>query len=216
MRPRRKQKMKWSPELAYAVGLIATDGSLSVDGHHIILVSKDIQLLKTFKEILNLKNQIGTKKSGYTGKKNCHYIQFGDVIFYKWLQEIGLTTNKTKTIKELKIPDEYFFDFLRGLLDGDGGCYGYWDKRWESSFMFYIYLYSGSSHFLEWIRDVLKRLLNIRGAFSHEEAVWKLKYAKSESKLLFSKMYYKENLPYLKRKYIKLRSLLNIDSRETN
>src|SRR4030043_1342949 len=138
MRPRRKQKIKWSPELAYAVGLITTDGSLSIDGYHIILVSKDIQLLKTFKKILGLKNKIGNRKSGYTGKKNCYHVQFGDIVFYKWLQTIGLTPNKTKTIGALRIPNRYFFDFLRGHFDGDGTCYSYWDPRWKSSFMFYI------------------------------------------------------------------------------
>ena len=43
-------------------------------------------------------------------------IQFGDVVFYQWLLSLGLTPNKSKTIGPLKIPYEYFFDFLRGFL----------------------------------------------------------------------------------------------------
>lgn len=48
----------WSPELAYATGLIATDGSLSSDNRHVSLTSSDIQLLNTFRTCLNLKNKI--------------------------------------------------------------------------------------------------------------------------------------------------------------
>lgn len=124
MKPR-KREIKWTPELAYVVGLITTDGNLSSDKRHIVFVSKDIQLIELSKKILGLKNKIGVKKSGYTGEKSCYYIQFGDVVFYKWLQKIGLTPNKTKTLGELKIPDRFLFDFLRGHFDGDGTCYSY-------------------------------------------------------------------------------------------
>jgi len=106
MKPKRKQKIEWSPELAYATGLITTDGNLSVDGRDMALISKDIQLLKTFKRILNLKNKISSKKSGYTGRKDCYIVQFGDIILYKWLQKIGLTPNKSKTISKLRVPNK--------------------------------------------------------------------------------------------------------------
>lgn len=69
MKPKRIRKIKWSPKLAYIVGFIVTDGNLSSDGRHLTFVSKDVQLLKIFKEILNLKNKIGLKKSGYTGNR---------------------------------------------------------------------------------------------------------------------------------------------------
>ncbi len=217
MKPRRKEKIEWSPGLAYAIGLITTDGCLSIDGRHIILVSKDIQLLKTFKKVLNLKNKIGDKKSGYTGKKDCHHIQFGDVIFYKWLLEIGLTPNKTKIIKELKIPDKYFFDFLRGSFDGDGTCYSYWDPRWHSSFMFYTAFTSSNLDYLKWLQNQINRLLKINGYIGRlHMGAYKLNYAKKESKRLISKMYYRENLPCLKRKYKKLKAILEIDNKEAN
>lgn len=53
---------EWTPERAYAVGLIVTDGNLSGDGRHIILRSKDIEQIKNFKKCLGLKNKIGTTK----------------------------------------------------------------------------------------------------------------------------------------------------------
>jgi len=107
------------------------------------MTSKDIQLLNTFKKCLGLKTKVRFKTSGFSNKKYPR-IQFGDVVLYRWLLKIGLTPNKSKTIGSLKIPDKYFFDFLRGHFDGDGSCYSYWDNLWDSSFMFYIKFYSAS------------------------------------------------------------------------
>jgi len=37
--------LKWTPDLAYAVGRIATDRNLSRDGRHLAIPSKDYDLL---------------------------------------------------------------------------------------------------------------------------------------------------------------------------
>ena len=121
---------EWTPELAYAIGLITTDGNLSNDGRHISLRSSDTQLLETFKKCLNLSNEITLAKKAKTSweKKLSYKVQFGNVQLYRWLLKIGLFPNKTYTIGELKIPDEYFIDFLRGHLDGDGNIRFYKDE----------------------------------------------------------------------------------------
>jgi len=212
MNSRRKEKIKWSPEIAYAVGLIATDGCLSIDGRHLDFTSKDIQLLKTFKKCLGLRNKIGYKTSGFSGKKYPR-IQFGDSVFYKWLLGLGITPHKSKTIGRLKIPNKYFFDFLRGSFDGDGSCFGYWDLRWHSSFMFYLVFNSASKPHIDWIREKLEKLVRVKGHIAQDgnRNEWQLKYAKNESKLIIPKIYYEESLPCLKRKYKKIKSLLNTD-----
>ncbi len=210
MYPNRKQKIKWSSKIAYTVGLMATDGCLSPDGRHLELTSKDIQLLEVFKKCLGLKNKIGLKTSGFSEKKYPR-IQFGDSVFYKWLLGLGLTPHKSRTIGELKIPNKYFLDFLRGVFDGDGSCYGYWDPRWKSSFMFYISFSSGSLSFLEWLREKLRELTKINGHIKTGKRSWQLCYAKTESKILFKKMYYRKKLLFLKRKYEKLKKFININ-----
>ncbi len=209
MNPRRKEKVKWSPNLAYAVGLIATDGCLSIDGRHLDFTSKDIQLLETFKKCLGLKNKIGYKASGFS-KKKYPRIQFGDSVLYKWLLGLGITPHKSKTIGRLKIPNKYFFDFLRGSFDGDGSCFGYWDPRWHSSFMFYLTFNSANKPHIDWLREMIKKLTKANGHIAQDgrKITWQLKYAKEESRAIIPKMYYKENLPCLERKYIKLMKLL--------
>jgi len=63
--PRHKlppKNFKWSAELAYLIGLLATDGNLSKDGRHITMRSSDLQLLITFKKCLHLTNKIAQSK----------------------------------------------------------------------------------------------------------------------------------------------------------
>lgn len=203
--------MYWSSNLAYVVGLITTDGSLSIDGRHINLTSKDIEQIELFAKILNLKNKIGTKRSGYAPQNKYYQVQFGNVRLYRFLQNIGLTPNKTKTLGKLRIPDKYFADFLRGHLDGDGCTYSYWDKRWRNSFMFYTVFMSASKKHLEWMRDKIYSLYEIEGKLStHQNSMYHLRFAKNSSLVLIGKIYYKSPIPCLERKYSKILGALGI------
>ncbi len=207
--------MHWNSDIAYVIGLITTDGSLSIDGRHINLTSKDIEQIELFARILNLKNKIGTKKSGYAPQNKYYQIQFGNVNFYKFLQNIGLTPNKTKILGELYIPDKYFADFLRGHLDGDGCTYSYWDPRWKSSFMFYMVFVSASKRHLEWIKDKIYSLYGIVGRLSvHNKSIYHLRFAKNNSLVLIEKIYHKSTRSYLKRKYSKIKEALSIINKQ--
>lgn len=207
-KPKGKVSIEWSPDLAYAVGLITADGNLSKDGRHIIFTSKDYDLSETFAKCLGLKNKIGYKSSGYGIGKIYSVIQFGDIVFYRWLQSIGLTPKKSKTISSLNIPENVFFDFLRGLFDGDGCIYSYWDPRWHSSFMFYLGFTSGSDAFIAWLRLRLRQILSINGQIANGTRATTLRFAKAESLKIIEKMYYNTSVPKLDRKYQKILKIL--------
>ena len=98
--------LKWTKGLAYVVGLITTDGSLSKDGRHIDFTSKDLDQIEAFKKIVHSKCKISTKRNSRGDA--CFRLQLGDVKFYRFLQSIGLHPNKSKTIKEVSVPDKYF------------------------------------------------------------------------------------------------------------
>ena len=153
----------WSHHLAYAVGLITADGSLSTDGRHIDFTSKDESLVRTFRECLGISNTIGKKISGHTGRRDYFRVQFGDVVFYHWLEGLGLMKRKSRSLGALKIPGPFFFDFVRGCFDGDGTIYSFWDRRWADSFMFYVAFASGSRPFLQWLQERMIRHIGIRG-----------------------------------------------------
>ncbi len=209
MRPK-IENYYWSRKLAYAVGLIATDGNLSIDGRHIELTSKDVEQLKNFCNCLNKQVKIGQKISGYTGTYHSH-VQIGDITLYKFLLKIGLTPKKSKTIGELKIPNRYFVDFLRGCLDGDGCTYSYWDPRWRSSFMLYTTFTSASSSHVLWLQGKIEELYGIIGKVSFDNrSNYNLRFAKTASTTLLGKIYYKKNLICLTRKRLKVEASLGI------
>ena len=202
----------WSPELAYIVGLITTDGSLSKDKRHIDFTSNDLQLLRTFKKCLSLKNKICEKSNSRKSDKKSYHLQFGDVKFYNSLLSIGLMPNKTYHLKKIKVPKLYFRDFLRGHLDGDGSIFTYIDrymsykgKRYRYT-RIYTAFNSASYENLRWIKDILKKELNTNGALNswlkNKKCVpaWTLRFAKNDSLKLLSWLYYKPNLPCLNRK----------------
>lgn len=215
MKPLGKAKLKWSPEFAYAIGLLATDGNLSPDGRHIVFTSKDKELALNFKKCLKINNIIGRKSDKRGGVKKYFRVQFGDIIFYKFLLAIGLMPKKTKIISDIKIPPKYFFDFLRGHFDGDGTFYSYWDPRWRSSFMFYTVFISASESHIKWLRERIFERIKIRGHINESvnESIYQLKYAKAESLKLLPKLYYDKNVVCLTRKRLKIETAVKTNSK---
>lgn len=216
MKPLGKVKIEWSPEFAYAIGLLTTDGNLSPDGRHINFTTKDEELARSFKQALRLTNSIGRKARGYELEKKYFVIQFGDIIFYRFLIEIGLSPNKSKTLKSVLIPKKYLADFLRGHLDGDGTFYSYWDSRWKSSFMFYTEFISASKNHIFWLQKIIRGILDISGHIttSRGNSVYQLKYAKADSLKLLPKLYYTPDVVCLSRKRKKIEKALEIAGKQ--
>ena len=205
-KPKGKVCITWSPNFAYAIGLLASDGCLSPNGRHIIFVSKDKEQITNFLSALGIENTIGTNSTG------AYRVQFSDVLFYSFLLHIGLMPNKSKVLSKITVPQKYFFDFLRGVFDGDGSSYSYWDSRWKSSFMYYISFASASNTFISWLRNTIRAH---QGAVGHVtqakyKSTYQLKYAKKESLGILRKMYPKKSVLHLSRKRLKIKRMLSI------
>lgn len=213
-KPKGKVRLVWSPEFAYAMGLMVTDGSVSKNGRHVVFVSKDREQLENFINALNIQVPISYTTSSYTGKKVSR-VQFGDRLFCDFLIGIGIMPNKTKTINVVNIPQKYFVDFLRGHLDGDGCVYSYWDPRWKSSFMCYTTFVSASRNHVDWLQHEIYLLLGIKGHMSTTKkgTVYQLRYAKADSLKLWRNLYYKNALS-LSRKRLKIEKIVRIISEQ--
>lgn len=209
-KPKGKVKIEWSADFAYAIGLLVTDGNLSPDGRHLAFTSKDDEQIKNFMTALGIENKIGRKVSGYD-RRFQPSVQFGDVLFYRFLLDIGLMPNKSRMIGAVKIPKEYFFDFLRGHLDGDGCFYSYYDPRWRSSFMFYTTFVSASIAHIEWLRSEIFKFLAVRGHITGRgnARAYQLKYAKAESLKILESVYYDKEVICLTRKREKILKALS-------
>lgn len=212
-KPKGKVKIEWSPEFAYGIGLLVTDGNLSPDGRHINFTSKDLELIQLFQKALRIDGHIGRKANGPNREKPYFVSQFGDVLFYDFLLTIGLTPNKSKTISTIGVPSEYFFDFLRGCFDGDGCTYSYFDPRWKSSFMYYTCFVSASEKHILWLQEEIFDRLGIHGHITKAKrkgSVYCLKYAKRESLVLLARMYSAKDTICLSRKRLKIEAMLSI------
>jgi len=206
-----KKDFIWTPNLAYAVGLLVTDGCLSPNNRTIVLVSKDREILENFKSCLNIENKIGDHISGMGN----HYlkVQYDNVQFYDWLLRIGLSQAKSRTVGEILVPDEFFRDYFRGCIDGDGSIQTYSDKynvykgRRYTTQRLFIKIVSASEQHIEWLQNKIEILAGVRGFITYTKPrlenyapTWGLKFAKNKSLQLIEWMYYAHDIPCLRRK----------------
>lgn len=164
--------LSWSANLAYAVGLVVTDGNLSKNSRHITLRSSDIECPSV---------------KGQYSRKICYRLQFGNVRFFQWLLKIGLFPEKTFILGRIAVPDDFFCDFLRGHLDGDGSVVTYTDTYNVFKNPAYVYprlvvrFISSSLGHMKWLRASIWRLIK-------------------ESVILLSRIYYNDLVVCLSRK----------------
>ena len=199
----------WSKNLAYAVGLIASDGNLHASRKRIQLKAADFELVRNFKKALNLNATIGKVT---TPRGNTHYyIMCTDAPLYNFLNSIGIHPQKSRTIKQVLVPDPFFKDFLRGLFDGDGTFYTFWDTRWPNSFGFQLSFASASMDFITWLKEKNSSLYKVGGFIRKGKAVYNLRYVKGDTRKLFEIMYYDNHLLFLSRKRKKMTSSFKKD-----
>jgi LAGLIDADG-like domain len=199
----------WNPELAYLAGLVASDGCMSKDGRHMVVTSKDTEILEIAMNILGIRPKIKQKIGGF-GTIG-YDLQFSNVALYDFFYNAGLHPAKSKTISKILIPNCYYADFLRGEFDGDGSVIGFWDKRWRSSFMYYVSFCSASDPFLSWLQKTNTTLaFTTNGSIHKGTRANNLSYAKSDSLKLFNFMYYSSHVPSLTRKRVKFVDFINM------
>ncbi len=127
---------------------------------------------------------------------------------------------KSLTLGALAVPDEYFADFFRGCVDGDGSVRVYIDRYHTAKRMQYVYerlyvsLVSASRPFVEWMQTTICRLLRVSGAIHdssgrRQRPLWVLRYAKAESIRLIGWMYYAPDVLCLARKRAKAERFLS-------
>lgn len=206
-------KIEWSSDFAYAIGLITSDGWLCKGIPQIGFTSKDLEMMENFRKALGLKNVIGKHARGGETEKRYYAISFKSRKYYDFLLTIGLSPAKSKIIKAVDVPEEFFPDFLRGLFDGDGTFYSFMDVRWPNSFVFKTSFASASPDFIFWLKEKLTKLYGVTGYIHKGAGVFNLEYTKRDTKKLFKVMYGGHNILFLKRKYDKIKAAFEYDAK---
>lgn len=202
-RVRRSPVWEWTPEIAYAVGLLATDGNLSPSGRHVSVSSAEGEVLETFLRCVGRRAKIGTVKGGY-GTHGLR-VQIGDVGLYRWLQLIGLTPRKSLTLGSINVPDDVLPHLLRGLLDGDGSII---DSTYDGTGhakggryrTLLVRFTTASREHAEWVRERIGTRYGLSGGLWCEDGMYQLTYSKRASLQLLPLLYPAPGVPCLQRK----------------
>ena len=203
--------LEWSANMAYVVGLMATDGCLVGDRRHLSLTSADVGLLETFRSLIGKPHVKIRRKISPLG--SALDVQFGDVALWRFLEAAGLTPRKSLTLGALRVPDEYFFDCARGLVDGDGSIENFVHAPTRRTYPEYrferliVKVHSASRVHIDWVQDTINRLAGQRGNVASTQAkgrvnpMYALRFGNYASVALLDRMYADESSPRLARKY---------------
>src|SRR5438094_3358185 len=199
----------WTEDLAYGVGLIATDGGLVGRGA-IAFKSKDVQLINTYLAVMGRRAKPYLVRGG--GGSLTYHVQFGDVVLYRWLEAIGLSPRKSLVLGAIDVPPQFFYPLARGLLDGDGTIAHYIHRPTKRHHPTYRYerlvvkFHSASRAHIEWLRSEFATR-GVTGALVVERRRGKtpmhvLQLGKKAAETLLPRLYPSSTAPKLERKWL--------------
>jgi intein-encoded DNA endonuclease-like protein len=205
----------WSPEMAYVLGVIYTDGNLAPEAHYnnlrippkISVSQKEPELLEKVLALMGSNAKIlFRKQKGTTG--GLHYFHISDEAVYEDLLKLGLKPKKSLTLL-LLFPDmeaQYIRHFIRGCWDGDGSVYRErkYPNRPCASFV------SGSRAFIDGLIEHLVKLgLPNRTVHTYKGGkAFYFRYTGIDCAKLYHILY--DEVPermYLKRKYERFKAI---------
>ena len=132
----------------------------------ISIASIDLELMNhindiTLNEITGRRIIPQQQAKKYKGKYSKWWkAQFSSKAFYHFCLNVGIMPNKTYILETVNVPNNYFKDFLGGVIDGDG-CYSV--RKPHRKEVLRIQVVSGSKPFLEWLMEKCKHLLGTDG-----------------------------------------------------
>lgn len=125
---------EWSPGLAYILGLVLTDGTVHKDMTRVAFYSSDLQMLEIVRQFFESTRPVVTHSTpgkysfemggtAYTGKKQMYAFLLDSKVAVKRFIQLGITPNKSYEGPYPHVPQEVWWHFFRGVLDGDGNIY---------------------------------------------------------------------------------------------
>jgi hypothetical protein len=202
--------LEWSDDMAYVVGLTATDGCLITGRRVINFKSQDRDLVQTYLSLLGRTNHVKETRTRAGGL--VYHTQFHDAKLYEWFRSVGLTPRKSLTLGEIDVPDAFLVPLARGLMDGDGSIANFVGIPTRTRYPRYRYerllvqFASASPSHIYWLRRRLKKLIGVNGRVlrSRREGrhdMYRLEFGKHASIALLRLFYSDPRAPRLVRKW---------------
>ena len=111
---------RWSPEMAYVLGVIVTDGCLF--RNRITVNQKEPELLLKLRALLRSDHPITFRPQ--RGKAGAVYtLTIYSQLMFRTLLDLGVTPQKSRTLLFPGVPPLQLRHFVRGCWDGDGSIY---------------------------------------------------------------------------------------------
>lgn len=190
--------------MAYILGFIMADGSVSNTGSHyrleIGLNIKDIAILEFIRSEIYPEAKFSYRnKPSKNSISNGVRVRFFSKELVSDLINLNVIPRKTGKEKLPEIPEEYFSDYLRGYFDGDGCIHSRRRKvnTWEHT----VSIVCASKDFLEELRD--KSEVNF-GSIITDSSWYIWRFCKRDNVLCFRNYIYKNPGFSLSRKRDKL------------
>jgi hypothetical protein len=209
----------------YILGAFVTDGNISKSSNTCSISSKDMNWLESINRHISADYLVKNKKTRY--EKYKHWvISITNKEIHCWLNDHECVPCKSAILKMPHVPEQYFRDFLRGCIDGDGsiGLYlrrdrnkKYKKEKIKNQYKAYCYLCSISADFIKPISKKLDELgfghcvtftpvENIKSILDGRlikanYGIYKLKFTGQDAGKFIKWLYYSDELLCLQRKY---------------
>ena len=196
-----------SPNMAYILGFLAADGTVSRNGNRIKigLSSVDRNFLELIKEELRVEKKIFDYQTnnGYLVSE----LEFNSQKIKQKLAEYNVVPGKTETFTfPTNLSKKYWIDFIRGYFDGDGsvGTAGPSAIRWQ--------ICSHRPQVLETIVEFLFEeygipKVSIQKNKHGNSFLYTIQYSNNSTRKIFQILYTPNSL-YLPRKFEKFKSII--------
>jgi hypothetical protein len=181
--------------MAYVLGFIYADGSVSAKKNgkkYIKIYSTDKDIIDKIHSLLGEfplhVDEMSKYPSTSDRAKDCHMFVVSDQVMVQDVWDLGIRPRKSvEWHGPPTVPDEFFWDWLRGFTDGDGSIqaptlkYPYPRIQWAS----------GTEGFALWLNTSLRRFTWTKSGISKRRGknCWELKLDKNLARHVIKQMY---------------------------
>ena len=190
-----------SNEKAYWLGWLVSDGAITYQPEknkyqlELTLKKEDEDILHLFEEDLGVKNKV------YDSNILYKRFSLGSKQIVSDLINLGITQNKTFTVKVPTFDSKYNAAFIRGVFDGDGGFTVYNRKTGQHCMEL---SFCGNIYIMTWIFNTLvNEIPDLKqNSITKESSIKRIRWSsKKDIILIRDYLYQNHNNHYLSRKY---------------